>query len=207
MHCLRDEFVLEVRHFIEPAGKMPNSLQRTQLKKRLSRAVTSLHTRPGFLLWRAHHIAVSIFSDECRELGITPSQLAVLSVVKEVRGIDQMEVSRLAGVDRFTTALVVSNLVKRGLMLRAQRSGDRRCYGLKISAAGLRLLNRVRMGTERARARLIAPFTAPEQRALTLLLQRLVITLNDDARAPLDEAALPCAPRDAQRRLKKKRSR
>ena len=127
------------------------------MKKRLSRAVNSLHTRPGFLLWRAHHIAVSIFSDECRDLAITPSQLAVLSVVKEVRGIDQMEVSRLAGVDRFTTALVVSNLVKRRLMVRDQRTGDRRCYGLEISPAGVRMLNRVRMV---ARACAGAPYIA-----------------------------------------------
>jgi DNA-binding MarR family transcriptional regulator len=186
---------------------MLTPLHRTQLKKRLSRAVSSLHTRPGFLLWRAHHIAVSIFSDECRDLAITPSQLAVLSVVKEVRGIDQMEVSRLAGVDRFTTALVVSNLIKRGLMLRERREGDRRCYGLGISASGLRMLNRAQRYTARARARLISPFTAPEQRALTLLLQRLVITLNDDARAPLDEAALPSTPGHAQRRTKGKKSR
>jgi len=183
---------------------MPDSLHRNHMKKRLSRAVNSLHTRPGFLLWRAHHIAVSIFSDECHDLAITPSQLAVLSVVKEVRGIDQMEVSRLAGVDRFTTALVVSNLIKRGLMLRDQRMEDRRCYGLRISPSGLRLLNRAQRNTARARARLISPFTAPEQRALTLLLRRLVITLNDDARAPLDEAALPNTPRLAQRGTRKK---
>ncbi len=163
------------------------------LRQRLAKAVNSLHTRPGFLLWRAHHIAVSIFSDECRELSITPSQLAVLSVVKEVRGIDQMEVSRLAGLDRFTTALVVTNLTKRGLMLRERRANDRRCYGLGISPAGQRLLNRVREGADRARARLISPFTAPEQRALTQLLSRLVVSLNDDARAPLDEAALPAS--------------
>jgi len=116
-----------------------------------------------------------------------------------------MEVSRLAGVDRFTTALVVSNLVKRRLMVRDQRTGDRRCYGLEISPAGVRMLNRVRMGAERARARLISPFTRPEQRALTVLLQRLVVTLNDDARAPLDEAALPTPPRRAPRRTKKKK--
>ena len=160
-------------------------------RRRMAKAVNSLHTRPGFLLWRAHHIAVSIFSDECRGVAITLSQLAVLSVVKEVPGIDQMEVSRLAGLDRFTTALVVSNLIKRGFMFRERRAGDRRCYGLGISAAGLRLLGRVRHGADRARARLISPFSRPEQRALTHLLQRLVTTLNDDARAPLDEAALP----------------
>ncbi len=182
---------------------MPTSLDRIQMNKRLSKAVSSLHTRPGFLLWRAHHIAVSIFSDECRDLAITPSQLAVLSVVKEVRGIAQMEISRLAGLDRFTTALVVSNLIKRGLMLREQRAGDRRCYGLGISPAGLKLMNRVRRGTDRARARLVSPFTVPEQRVLNLLLERLVVTLNDDARAPLDEAALPCAPRQPQRGTKK----
>lgn len=164
------------------------------LRQRLAKAVNSLHTRPGFLLWRAHHIAVSIFSDECRELSITPSQLAVLSVVKEVRGIDQMEVSRLAGLDRFTTALVVANLTKRGLMMRERRANDRRCYGLTISATGQRMLSRVRERAERTQARLVSPFTAPEQRALTQLLSRLVVTLNDHARAPLDEAALPASP-------------
>lgn len=171
------------------------------LRQRLAKAVNSLHTRPGFLLWRAHHIAVSIFSDECRELSITPSQLAVLSVVKEVRGIDQMEVSRLAGLDRFTTALVVTNLTKRGLMLRERRANDRRCYGLTISPAGQRMLGRVREGAERTRARLVSPFSAPEQRALTELLSRLVVKLNDHARAPLDEAALPAA-RAARKRLR-----
>jgi DNA-binding MarR family transcriptional regulator len=175
------------------------------MKKRLSRAVSSLHTRPGFLLWRAHHIAVSIFSDECRDLAITPSQLAVLSVVKEVRGIDQMEVSRLAGVDRFTTALVVSNLVKRRLMVRDQRTGDRRCYGLEISPAGVRMLNRVRMGAERARARLISPFTRPEQRALTLLLQWLVVTLTTMPAHPLTKQLFP--PRRDGRRAGQKRRR
>jgi len=97
-----------------------------------------------------------------------------------------------------------TDLIKRGLMLRDQRTEDRRCYGLRISPSGLRLLNRAQRNTARARARLISPFTAPEQRALTLLLRRLVITLNDDARAPLDEAALPNTPRLAQRGTRKK---
>jgi hypothetical protein len=37
---------------------------------------------------------VSIFSVGCRELSITPLQLAVLSVVKGAGGIEQREVSR-----------------------------------------------------------------------------------------------------------------
>jgi DNA-binding MarR family transcriptional regulator len=175
------------------------------MKKRLSEAVSSPHTRPHFLLWRAHHIAVSILGDECRDLAITPSQLAVLSVVKEVRGIDQTEVSRLAGVDRFTTALVVSNLIKRRLTVRDQRTGDRRCCGLEISPAGVRMLNRVRMGAERARARLISPFTRPERRALTLLLQWLVVTLTTMPVHPLTKQLFP--PRRDGRRAGQKRRR
>jgi DNA-binding MarR family transcriptional regulator len=186
--------MLEVRQLLDLPGNMTTETNGNHLRQRLAKAVNSLHTRPGFLLWRAHHIAVSIFSDECRELSITPSQLAVLSVVKEVRGIDQMEVSRLAGLDRFTTALVVTNLTKRGLMVRERRANDRRCYGLTVSASGQKLLGRVRERTERTQARLVSPFTGPEQRALTQLLSRLVVTLNDHARAPLDAAALPAAP-------------
>jgi DNA-binding MarR family transcriptional regulator len=190
-HCVAERICARSTPISQTRNDMTIYRNGHHFDTRLAKAVNSLHTRPGFLLWRAHHLAVSIFSDECRDLAVTPSQMAVLSVVKEVRGIDQMEVSRLAGLDRFTTALVVSNLIKRGLMLRERRLSDRRCYGLGVSPAGQQLLNRVRRGADRARARLTSPFTAPEQRAFTQLLQRLVTSLNDDARAPLDEAALP----------------
>jgi MarR family transcriptional regulator, lower aerobic nicotinate degradation pathway regulator len=150
-----------------------------------------LYERPGFLLWRARHIANSIFTDECREFSFTSPQYLVLATVKETPGTDQVGVSRIAGLDRFTTALVLSNLIKRKLIARERSTSDRRRYVLRLSPRGLELLKRIIPGATRARQRLMSPFAPREQKLFIALLQRLVTTLNNDARAPVDESGLP----------------
>ena len=154
-----------------------------------------LNERPGYLLWRARHIADSIFTQECREFSFTSSQYLVLAVVKETPGTDQIGVSRIAGLDRFTTALVLSNLIKRNLVIRERSTSDRRRYSLRLTPRGLEFLQFVLPGATRARARLLSPFTQHEQRIFIRMLQKLVTTLNGDARAPVYESALPHARR------------
>lgn len=164
-----------------------------------------LHERPGYLLWRARHIADSIFTYECREFGITSSQYVVLAVVKETPGTDQVGVSRIAGLDRFTTALVLTNLIKRKLIVRERSTSDRRSYSLRLSEQGLEVLKRILPGAARARARLLSPFTQREQKDFINSLQQLVTALNNDARAPVDEDALPHARRTPIRTARKKK--
>jgi DNA-binding MarR family transcriptional regulator len=150
-----------------------------------------LNERPGYLLWRARHIADSIFTYECHEFGVTSSQYVVLAVVKETPGTDQVSVSRIAGLDRFTTALVLTNLIKRKLIARERSARDRRRYSLRLSPQGLETLRRIVPAAARARARLLSPFNRSEQKYFIQMLQQLVTTLNEDARAPVDDSALP----------------
>jgi len=162
-----------------------------------------LNERPGYLLWRARHIADSIFTYECREFGITSSQYVVLAVVKETPGSDQVSISRIAGLDRFTTALVLSNLIKRKMIIRERSVTDRRRYSLRLSPQGQDTLKRIVPGASRARARLLSPFSRNDQHAFIRLLQQLVTTLNEDARAPVDQHALPEVKRGGSRRKRK----
>src|ERR1700689_5318791 len=122
-----------------------------------------LYQRPGYLLWRARHIADSIFTYECREFSVTASQYVVLSVVKDTPGSDQVSISRIAGLDRFTTALVLSNLIKRKLIVRERSVSDRRRYSLSLSAEGFEILKRILPGAARARARLLSPLKRQDQ--------------------------------------------
>ena len=163
-----------------------------------------LYQRPGYLLWRARHIADSIFTYECREFGVTSSQYVVLAVVKDTPGSDQVSISRIAGLDRFTTALVLSNLIKRKLIVRERSASDRRRYSLRLSTEGFEILKRILPGAARARARLLSPLTRHDQDVFIRMLQQLVTSLNDDARAPVDEDALPNMRRKADRTGKKK---
>src|SRR6202034_3184559 len=163
-----------------------------------------LNERPGYLLWRARHIANSIFTYECGEFGITSSQYVVLAVVKDTPGSDQVSISRIAGLDRFTTALVLSNLIKRKLIVRERSASDRRRYSLKLSPQGFETLKRIVPGAARARARLLSPLTRHDQEVFIRTLQQLVTSLNDDARAPVDEGALPHMQAKVDRTAKKK---
>ncbi|HXQ27390.1 MAG TPA: MarR family transcriptional regulator [Candidatus Acidoferrales bacterium] len=164
-----------------------------------------LYERPGFLLWRARHIADSIFTRECSKLGITSPQYLVLAVLQEIPGTDQVGVSRIAGLDRFTTALVLSNLLKRELIIRERSITDRRCYSLRLSLRGLAALRRILPGAARAHTRLLSPFTRSERRKFIEILQKLVTTLNCEARAPVDEDALPLTRSQSDRLPYKKR--
>ncbi len=176
----------------------------TEAARKKVRLTSPLNERPGYLLWRARHIADSIFTYECREFGVTSSQYVVLAVVKETAGTDQVSVSRIAGLDRFTTALVLTNLIKRKLILRERSASDRRRYSLRLSPQGFEMLKRILPGAARARARLLSPFARPEQKVFIRMLQQLVTTLNDDARAPVDDDALPHNRRTSDRLPKKK---
>jgi DNA-binding MarR family transcriptional regulator len=170
---------------------MPRASREVETRREPSVFIRSLYGRPGFLLWRAHHIAVSVFNDECGDLGITSPQYGALCVVREIPGVDQGGVSRLAGLDRFTTALVLANLRKRRLIVRERDVDDRRRYSFRISSRGLALLRRARKRADRGRDRLLSPFTPRERKTLIALLTRLVVALNKDARARIDETALP----------------
>ena len=195
---------------LRAAAANPTSVRGWESRKRGTnggaktiRLNSPLNERPGYLLWRARHIADSIFTFECREFGITSSQYVVLAVVKETPGSDQVSISRIAGLDRFTTALVLSNLIKRRLIIRERSMTDRRRYSLRLSPQGQDMLKRIVPGAARARERLLSPFSRHDQQTFIRLLQQLVTTLNEDARAPVDEQALPDVRRGSERREKK----
>jgi DNA-binding MarR family transcriptional regulator len=202
-HTIRATLKEELNTRAWKMRKRTAGLHGTERKFRLNKP---LHERPGYLLWRARHIADSIYAHECRDFGITSSQYVVLVVVKETPGTDQVSVSRIAGLDRFTTALVLTNLIKRKLIVRERSTSDRRRYSLRPSTQGLELLKRIQPSLARARAHLLSPFTLREQRVFISTLQKLVTTLNDDARAPVDEDALPNARRKLDRSAKRGRS-
>lgn len=152
--------------------------------------IAALHAHPGFLLRRAHQIAVSSFA---RDTGgvITPPQFSALQLVAVVPGIDVMGISRIIRLDRTTSALVVNNLVKSGWVSRSADPQDRRRWLLLLTASGAALIDQLRPLAEASEGRLLSAFSQAEQRQLLSLLQRFVDGSNDLSPAPVDDTALP----------------
>jgi DNA-binding MarR family transcriptional regulator len=154
-----------------------------------------LYGRPGFMIRRAHQIAVSLFLDETGDLGITNRQYGILFALRRQPGIDQISVARLLGLDRSTTGMVIRKLEQAGLVGRGVGASDRRRASLRLTRAGERMLDRLAEPAQRARARVLSGFTPRERAQFLALLGKFIRKFNDSTRVRLEER-----PADGKRR-------
>ena len=143
-----------------------------------------LYRRPGFMIRRAHQIAVSMFLEETGELGITNRQYGIMLVLRHRPGIDQITVAKLLGLDRSTTGMVLGKLEDAGLVGRVVGAKDRRTRSLKLTPAGERMLKRLAAPARRAQERVLSAFTKSEREVFLDLLDKFARAFNDTTRVP-----------------------
>lgn len=148
-------------------------------------SLDELYRRPGFLLRRAHQISVALFLQEAAGLGLTTTQYGALVALKARGPLDQIGIGTLVGIDRSTTALVVSKLEQAGLVARHDDKLDKRRKIITLSALGEDMLHRIAAPAERARARALEPFDAADAATFIALLERFVGAYNEQTRAPI----------------------
>jgi DNA-binding MarR family transcriptional regulator len=147
--------------------------------------IEELYRRPGFLIRRAHQIAVALFLEETGELGITNRQYGILLALKHQPGLDQISVAKLLGLDRSTTGMVLNKLERAGLV--GRRVGDdRRRRRLALTPAGEKMLKRLAEPARRAQARALSVFTLRERVSFLALLDKFTRALGDQTRVPLE---------------------
>jgi DNA-binding MarR family transcriptional regulator len=147
-------------------------------------SLNDLYRRPGFLIRRAHQIAVALFLEETGELGITNRQYGILLVLKHQPGIDQITVAKLLGLDRSTTGMVLTKLEAAGLVGRVVGKKDRRKRNLQLTPAGERMLTRLIEPARRAQNRVFSAFAPVEQKQFLFLLDKFTRRFNDTTRVP-----------------------
>lgn len=146
-------------------------------------SLARLYARPGFLLRRAHQISAAVFEDECRDVGLTPAQFGVLTVLQASPGLDQSSLARALGFDKVTVLRVLRGLEARGLTDRSRTAGNKRSWSVALSAEGEKLLKQAQKPAERAYDRLMTPLSHDQRAQLVLLLMELTQGLEDRARA------------------------
>jgi DNA-binding MarR family transcriptional regulator len=99
------------------------------------------------LLHRAQQAADEAFAAAFADTGLTPRQLAVLVIVAEREGTNQVGLVDATGIDRSTTADLVRRLMRKGLLARRRARHDARSNVLRLTDEGRSLLT-----TFRARA-------------------------------------------------------
>jgi DNA-binding MarR family transcriptional regulator len=148
----------------------------------------ALYQMPGHLIRRCHQISVALFLEECAGFEITPQQYAVLTVLADNDGVDQITLAGLAAFNRTTAGEIVERMKSAGLLERRDDLHDRRVKNIFITKEGRRLLANVNDPVMRVQQRLLEPLTPAERAKFVELLARIASENNELSRAPLRPA-------------------
>jgi DNA-binding MarR family transcriptional regulator len=145
-----------------------------------------LYEQPGHLIRRAQQIAVSKFFEALgRE--VTPVQYAVLRMLQDRPGIDQVTLAGEVALDTSTTADICARLESKGWILREVL--PRRQRRLVLTTAGESELARLVPGLLAMNRELLSRLDADEQLAFMRLLRKFVQLNNEQSRAPMRSEA------------------
>lgn len=155
-------------------------------KARADALAIDLYEQPGHLIRRAQQIAVAMFVEA---LGgeVTPVQYAVLRMLQERPGIDQVTLASEVALDKSTTAELAVRLEAKGwihreLLPRRQRALSLTAEGEAVLASlvpHLRVMNKA----------LLSRLDAGERSEFMRLLRKFVQVNNEQSRAPMRSAA------------------
>jgi len=148
--------------------------------------LAALYGRPGFMLRRAHQIAIALFYEETGDLHVTTTQFGILHLLKHQPGLDQISVAKLLGLDRSTTGMVLNKLEKAGLVGRSVGKTDRRKRTLALTPAGERMLKRLKAPAQRVMKRQLSAFQPQERELFLRMLDKFTRTFNESTRVPLE---------------------
>ncbi len=138
---------------------------------------TDFDLLPSLLGYQLRLAQIAIFRDFEAHFGpleITPGLFGVLVVIGANTGLTQNALARAVHLDRSTVVTVIDKLEARGLVQRRPADTDRRAHALALTAAGERLLARLKSMVHEHEARLAGGLTAAERRTLARLLQRIL---------------------------------
>jgi DNA-binding MarR family transcriptional regulator len=147
-----------------------------------------LYSQPGHLIRRAHQIAVSVFYETLgRE--VTPIQYAVLRMLQERPGIDQVTLAKEVALDTSSTADIAARLEAKGWIVRdILARGQRR---LTLTPDGISMLASLVPGIQVVQQALLGRLDEAEQTEFLRLLRKFVVLNNELSRAPLRRTGIP----------------
>jgi DNA-binding MarR family transcriptional regulator len=95
----------------------------------------------GFHLRLAQSASFHAFARRLDQIDVSPGWFAVLALINENPGITQTALSRADTRDKSSLTPILDDLERRAMILRERLPSNRRSYSLRLTAAGVSLLN------------------------------------------------------------------
>lgn len=110
---------------------------------------------PGFLIRRAHQIAVALFMEEAVDFDTTPVQFGLLNALLDAPGIDQVTLAERVALDVATAGSALGRLEAKGLVRRERDPADGRRRLIQVTPDGEALAAAMNQAAARAQARML----------------------------------------------------
>lgn len=141
-----------------------------------------LYDQPGHLIRRAQQIAVSMFHETVGR-DLTPIQYAILRMLQETPGLDQVTLAQRVALDTSTAADIAARLEAKGWIVREVL--PRRQRRLVLTAEGEAVLAKSVAGMRELNQRMLESLAPAEKQEFLRLLRKFVHLNNEQSRAPL----------------------
>lgn len=129
---------------------------------------------PGHLIRRAHQVSIAIFMEETAEFEVTSIQFAILNVLIDTPGLDQVTLAGRVALDAATSGAVIGRLESKGWIRREPDANDRRRKRLWVTPEGESAALKMKRVVSRVQTRLMSPLDGAEQAQFLYLLDKLV---------------------------------
>jgi MarR family transcriptional regulator, lower aerobic nicotinate degradation pathway regulator len=147
----------EMKTEITPEARLPKELVASSL----------------FLLKRLGFTAKQRSIDEYERIGLNPYHYAILALLDQGAPETQAAIADALGYDRGTLVGLLDELEEQGLVERKRNPDDRRRQLVRQTAAGARMLGKLRALSKRLEDEFLAPLDAGQREQLHALLLEL----------------------------------
>ncbi len=146
------------------------------LKKNNSRGSVNLGKLPTYLGYQSRQAQAAVWRDFPRlmnEVGITPGEFGLLTLIDANSGINQISLAKVYQLDKSTLSYAINRLVKRDLISRTRDSNDKRHYALWLTEIGRKTLDQATEKVEDQERTMDAVLEPGEREKLLDMLQRI----------------------------------
>lgn len=127
----------------------------------------------GYALRRAQGVVYADLNGELARLELRPLQYTLMLIVSENPGVSQSGVCDVLGIQKANCVPSMSELERRGFIIRRKSAADARSYELHLTAKGRRILQRAGEVQSLHESRLIERIGVEGREQLLALLGKL----------------------------------
>jgi DNA-binding MarR family transcriptional regulator len=144
-------------------------------------AAAAVVLRPGFLIHDVARLRRTVFDQRLKPLGITRSQIWILSNLSRHggEGFSQVELARLLDIGKVTLGGLIDRLEEAGFVDRISDKVDRRAKRVRMSAEGKKLFDAMWAVAERVNTEVMSDIPLSKQEIFLEVLTQMKTNLID----------------------------